>query len=479
MMNLFDKIPSGFFNCLASGSNNRIYADCLQIIYEQYDREIIYRISRNRIRDALAAYLLENHIDFLDQDNESDDAKSLKDERNYNDMANGIIRKFCSKDIGWLEEESDDATYEKHIIMTEEGILLVEFLQNLIKPEREEFSSYIFNIYNVLQNKEQWRQDPYVDALKNVYRNARLLSKSLKRLATFIKKIIERMVKEETLESLTENLLEYCDGNFIREYARLTKQQNIHIYRSFIKSRLEEMQNNPELSELLYIGCALEEGIEEEKAREMVLDMLQATKRFLAEDYDRIMRDIKHKINIYLQIAIGRARFLRNREADMRGNVEQTIRYLVREMNQIGWREEIPAEMRGLFSLDRHEFIDTGSLRYPRKPKTIQKETVVELEEMSEEDVLRTQAAHEKEAYNPYAKEKMKEYLEAVMNKKTTIACEHLPMQGKRDLLCALSAIAYSDENGYAVQLEDGYLQVNELLLRRFSISRADDKQDR
>ena len=88
------------------------------------------------------------------------------------------------------------------------------------------------------------------------------------------------MVKEETLESLTENLLEYCDGNFIREYARLTKQQNIHIYRSFIKSRLEEMQNNPELSELLYIGCALEEGIEEEKAREMVLDMLQATKRF-------------------------------------------------------------------------------------------------------------------------------------------------------------------------------------------------------
>lgn len=363
--------------------------------------------------------------------------------------------------------------------MTEEGILLVEFLQNLIKPEREEFSSYIFNIYNVLQNKEQWRQDPYVDALKNVYRNARLLSKSLKRLATFIKKIIERMVKEETLESLTENLLEYCDGNFIREYARLTKQQNIHIYRSFIKSRLEEMQNNPELSDLLYIGCALEEGIEEEKAREMVLDMLQATKRFLAEDYDRIMRDIKHKINIYLQIAIGRARFLRNREADMRGNVEQTIRYLVREMNQIGWREEIPAEMRGLFSLDRHEFIDTGSLRYPRKPKTIQKETVVELEEMSEEDVLRTQAAHEKEAYNPYAKEKMKEYLEAVMNKKTAISCEHLPMQGKRDLLCALSAIAYSDENGYAVQLEDGYLQVNELLLRRFSISRADDKQDR
>ena len=238
--NLFDIIPSGFFNCLSSGSNNRIYADCLLVIYEQYDREITYRISRGRIRDALSAYLLENHINFLELDSEQ------AGERNYNDIANSVIRRFCSKDIGWLEEDNDDATYEKHIIMTEQGVLLTEFLQKLIKPEREEFSSYIFNIYNLLQNTEQWSQNPYVDGLKNIYRNARLLSRSLKRLATFIKKIIERMVKEESLESLTENLLDYCDGSFVREYARLTKQQNIHIYRSFIKGKLDEFLNDPQ-----------------------------------------------------------------------------------------------------------------------------------------------------------------------------------------------------------------------------------------
>lgn len=477
-MNLFDKIPAGFFNCLASGSNNRIYADCLQIIYEQYDREITYRIPRNRIRDALAAYLLENHVEPWDQEEEAAEPTAAKYDKNYNDMANGIIRKFCARETGWLEEDSDDATYEKHIMMTEQGILLVEFLQGLIRPEREEFSSYIFNIYNILQNKEQWQQNPYVDGLKNVYRNARLLSNSLKRLATFIKKIIERMVREETLESLTENLLEYCDGNFIREYARLTKQQNIHIYRSRIKARLEEMQNQPEFRELLTIGCALEEDLGEDEAREMVFDMIQATRRFLAEDYDRIMRDIKHKINIYLQIAIGRARFLRNREADMRGSVEQTLRYIVREMEQIGWKEEIPEEMQGLFSMDKYEFIDTGSIRYPRKPQSIQKEAVTELEEMSEEDVARTRAAHEKEAYNPYAKEKMKEYLETVMQGKRSIACENMPMQSKRDLLCALSAIAYSDENGYSVQVEDGYLQANAMLVRRFVVHRTGEGQE-
>lgn len=35
-MNVFDTIPDGFFNCLASSSNHRAYAGCLGAIYEQY-----------------------------------------------------------------------------------------------------------------------------------------------------------------------------------------------------------------------------------------------------------------------------------------------------------------------------------------------------------------------------------------------------------------------------------------------------------
>ena len=138
--NLFDALPIGFFNCLASGSSNRIYSDCLLLIYHEYDREITYRIARSRIRDALAIYLLENHIDYLDDEMTTD--------RNYNQLANSVIRKFCSKEVGWLEEDTDDATYEKHIMMTEQGVFLAEFLQKMMKPEWEEFSSYIFNIYN-------------------------------------------------------------------------------------------------------------------------------------------------------------------------------------------------------------------------------------------------------------------------------------------------------------------------------------------
>ena len=159
MLNLFDILPSGFFNCLASVSNNRIYSDCLKIIYEQYDKEISYRISRDKIRDALANYLLENNIHTVDENTNV----------NYIELASAIIRKFCSSEIGWLEEDSDNETYEKHIIMSEQGILLAEFLNALRKPEREEFSSYILNIYNILTNEKQWSDNPYVNGLLKKY----------------------------------------------------------------------------------------------------------------------------------------------------------------------------------------------------------------------------------------------------------------------------------------------------------------------
>jgi len=270
--------------------------------------------------------------------------------------------------------------------------------------------------------------------------------------------------------------LEYCEGDFIREYARLTKQQNIHIYRSFIRTKLEHLQSDEDLFELLVIGCAVEEEQEEQEAKELVLDMLENTKRFLSEDYDRIMRDIKHKINVYLQIAVGRARFLRNREADVRGCVEQTLRYIAEEMEMLGWKEELPEEMGGLFSLERNEFIDTGSVRFPRKSQTVRRETRVELEEMSEEDIQKAKEAQEREAYNPFSKERMKVYLDTVMGQRKNLDCEALPMESKRDLLSSLSAVAYGEENGYIISPMEGYLETNGMILRRFQITKEEDR---
>ena len=458
MLNLFDILPSGFFNCLASVSNNRIYSDCLKIIYEQYDKEISYRISRDKIKDALANYLLENNINQIDENTDV----------NYSELASAIIRKFCSSEIGWLEEDSDNETYEKHIIMSEQGILLAEFLNSLRKPEREEFSSYIINIYNILTNEKQWSDNPYVNGLKNVYRNVKALSKALKRLSTSIKKIIEQMMNETSLESLTDNMISYFEGDFIKEYSRLAKQQNIHLYRSHIKNKLDMMENNTDLFDLIIEKCMEEEKISKNSANELVLDMLYSTRAFISNDYDRIMKDIKQKINLYINIAIGRARFLRNRDADDRGIIETVIKYLTDGIT------DLKADAPNLFLLEQNQFIDTNSLRFPHKQKAIKTETYAELEEITEEDIKNAQFAYKKEAYNPYSKDKMKLYLENIMGNNKIIDSDDLPLASKENMLCALSVAAYGGENGYEITLLDDYTSNDDLKLHKFQIKRIE-----
>ena len=100
-----------------------------------------------------------------------------------------------------------------------------------------------------------------------------------------------------------------------------------------------------------------------------------------------------------------------------------------------------------------------------------------ELSRMTEQESLRYyREAYEREAYNPYSKEKMKEYLEHIMGDEVCVASDKLPMESKRDLLCTLSAVAYGEENGYLIRLKDGYIETNQMILRRFEIVREEDR---
>ncbi len=465
MPNLFDRVPVNFFNYLGSSSNHRIYADCLLLIYNEYENEISYRLPRAQIRDAVANYLAETYPDYIDEEDPED--------KSFSDMAGGIIRRLCSDEVGWLQEDNDEATYEKQIIMSEQGIMLAEFIERLMMPEREEFSSYIFNIYNTLSNKDQWADEPYSLCLSSVYRNSRNLSKSLKKLATFIRRIIEEMMNESSFESLTENLISYCEGDFIKEYSRLTKRQNIHTYRTQIINMLRDIEESEIAFEELVKGCKAEHNLDTGNATERIYDMLAQTRHFLEVEYDAIMRDIKHKINVYLQIAVGRGRFLRNKGEDVRGSVEQTIRYLIDEMQELGLKDELPEDYMDLFNLEKNEFIDLNSIRYPAKQKAIKKATVNEYESISEKDIADAIREQETQAYNPYSKELMKEFLDKSLQGGRSINGDMLPLLSKNDLLTSLSAVAYSEENGFDVTPLTGYIETNDMLIRNFEIRRS------
>ena len=113
MSSVFDIIPNNFFNPLSSNSNYRANAALLQFIYEQYDNEISYRIKRNILRDEVAYFISEHPESFLADKDISN--------KSYQDISSDYLRRFASKEVGWLEEEFDETTFEKYIVITEPG----------------------------------------------------------------------------------------------------------------------------------------------------------------------------------------------------------------------------------------------------------------------------------------------------------------------------------------------------------------------
>lgn len=448
-MNVFDTIPDGFFNCLASSSNHRAYAGCLGAIYEQYNTSVSYRLPRTDIRDSLTLYLLQNHIE-LNEDGTEDLSAG-------NDQANFIIRKFVQ--AGYIEEETDDTTFEKYIVMTDNGIALAEFLEKLSKPNRPEYSNYILNIYNRLkyQTNEQ-KNEPYSLLLRPAFEEAKALSSSLKKLSTSIKKIIETMLHEGNLVSLTENIIKYCDGDFIREYSRLVKQQNIHLYRNFITQELERLKGEP--FEAIVQNLMNEEKIGIGEAEERVSEMIDSTKIFLHDDYNKIMEDIKQKINTYIRIAVARERMLRNKGFDLKGCVEQTVHILIQN-------DSIEDEdLSSLFRLQKNEFIDFSSLFVPRKTSSITQNTESEYYELTAETTERQRALLQKEAGNPFSKEKLKQYFDSYP------ASSAENVESKDNMLSTLAALSYAKENGWDITSSDEYIQSATFKMRKWEASK-------
>ena len=456
-MNLFNVVNNNFFNPLSSESNNRIYSDVLLKIYDLFEHEVSYKLSRQAIKDTVLGYLYDEHIH---------PEEEYKTTDNY---ASAILRKLV--DSRWIEEETDSTTYERQITMTDNGIALAEFLQRLIKPPKEEYSSYIYVIFNTLKNREQWESDPYVFALKEVYKNAKKLANSLKKLSTSIRSIIEKTVKEETLQSLTENLISYCDGDFIKEYSRLVKQQNIHVYRAKIHEMLAVLKSEM-YYESIVTGCYCEEDFSKEQdAVETVDRMFSATSRFLSDDYDKIMSDIKHKINVYLTLAIGRARFLLNHDEDMGGYVEQTMKFLIEEFGDEP-DMDLPLDSDVLFNFYSHTHIDKKSLSFPKSRRIIECAESTDDVELTEDDINRAREEQLKEALDPYSKDKMKKYVLALMGNKQQISTDDIPIVRHEDLLAAVSAVAYAVQNGFDIEVRDGFIENGKFAVRNFVISR-------
>ena len=233
---------------------------------------------------------------------------------------------------------------------------------------------------------------------------------------------------------------------------------------------LEQMQNDSEMYELITIRCVNEEDIEEWEAKEKIDLMFDTIKKFLKDDYSKIIADIKHKLNLYITMALGRLRYLKNNEVDMRGYVERTLKYMIDMMTEAGLKEELPDEMLEMIRINQNKYIDLQSIRMPQDRTRVRQRLVTEIEPLTKEDIDNFKRAYEKEAKNPYSKKVTKHYIETLLGDRHELSSNEVPLNTKEDLLMILSAVVYAEENGFRIEPEEGYFEAGDMILKSFRI---------
>ena len=68
----------------------------------------------------------------------------------------------------------------------------------------------------------------------------------------------------------------------------------------------------------------------------------------------------------------------------------------------------------------------------------------------------------------------MKIYLEKKMGDGREVNSDELPLSSREDMLTNLSSIAYAKDNGFSVEILDGYYEANDMILHRFRIAREE-----
>lgn len=186
--------------------------------------------------------------------------------------------------------------------------------------------------------------------------------------------------------------------------------------------------------------------------------MFETIKKFLKDDYLRIIADIKHKLNLYITMALGRLRYLKNHEVDMRGHVERTLKYMLDMMTEAGLKEELPNQMSEMIRINQNKYIDAQSIRMPQNRKRVRQQSVTEIETLTEEDLYNLKK-YMRKRLKPIFQKITKQYIKTLIGNRHELSSAEVPLETKEDLLMILSAAAYAEENGFKIEIEEGYFE--------------------
>ena len=319
----------------------------------------------------------------------------------------------------------------------------MQTLTRLSQPRSEEYSGYIYTIYQLLRSFEEKNGDV---SIEQIYTNTNELFRRLAALNTNIKKYIQRLLDKKNRDDLIVlmNMLldEYQNRIVDRAYYNLTTRDHPDKYRSRIIELTEKIANN----EILMDSLARQMMVRKEISYDEALSTLdQQLSRIIEafENISEIMEEIDRKHNRYVTSALARITFLLEVHDDIEGKINRVLRGII----------DGSISYENVFRLSKALYLDEGSLYTPKKHHVKLKQNSLEIIENDEsalkefEELLKMDMRYSRQSIEETILERMGDlhYLEA----------SEYCIQSFEDYVVLVLGYLYGSNQGSKIEIED------------------------
>ncbi|HOP57562.1 MAG TPA: DUF5716 family protein [Bacillota bacterium] len=358
-MELFQIIPENFFNLLA-GKNRILYMNALLEVFKAYERGSILGMDKQLAQQAI--------IDYLDMNPQEeyviDIDEQIDTEASNREKANQILRRL--EECEWIDVDVDN-DYVEIVNFRDYAITIIEALKSLSletiygpDDDSHEFRGYIYTAYSLLTNEH----GEYAMVVDQVYKNTVAFVRELRKLDSRLKYYIRQIVEKSEIRDLVHLLVSYKVELVDHAYYRLKTSDNVNKYKLEIVKRLEAMQQNPVVMEVIAREYLIKSNnnydLAKVKANKRIDDMID-----IYNSLERIIDEIDEKNRVYVNTTIAKIKFLLNDDENVIGKLSAILKYTA-NMAKKHKTEKALKEISPLFTLSSHQQISKNSIFTPR-----------------------------------------------------------------------------------------------------------------
>lgn len=459
---------SHFLNPLSS-RNRRVYYECIQqLIEKSRNVPLLYE---TEARDTLILYFRNCSYALVEEDGEDRIDNNLSETEN----AGAVLRYF--RYCGWLSERELGRNGDNIATVDPYCRKLIDAIDRIFNRDNSAaLSNQIFMIYDILHsafNEDHARTHrPYSNILEPVSDAVGDLKNELLTLKDSIRTIMRVVISLTETNDLGQFMLkDMMMQKFFSDYFFIKKDGMIPSYIGEIEKMLVDILDT-KVYERMIGEYAEIRGCEHTEAYESVNAQLDEIRSFISYDYEKDMDYIDHRINTYYQLYSSRILMVLSNGVNLQSYLNDILIFLKNADKET--RNKVLAKLGESFALQSYKYVSRKSIERRKKRKENKAsaaviDSMLTIEERAE---LTRQLLYEYP--DRYGIEQAAKYFDELLGENQNLEPDETMIHTRDDVMMIVSAIIYSDSDGFPfiTEFKEGYLdtplsRVSRIIIRR------------